>query len=116
MEKVEAASARAWAWFPGRSKFVSNGQQNKDQTILCQVYHTRAMGNDAPSPDFLYTEFFDQVLDCIECPPGFECSNLLVVFALEEKSESGRRCTWPGWGRRYAIKGRRCEDRCTVNV
>jgi hypothetical protein len=97
-------------------KVVSNGLQNKDQSILCQVYHTRAMGNDAPSPDFLYTEFFDQVLDCMECPPGFECSNLLVVFALEEKSESGRRCTWSGWGRRHAIKGRRCEDRCTVNV
>jgi hypothetical protein len=74
-------------------KVVSNGLQNKDQTILCQAYHTRAMGNDAPSPDFLYTEFFDQVLDCMECTPGFECSNLLVVFALEEKSESGRRCT-----------------------
>jgi hypothetical protein len=92
------------------------GQQNKDQTIPCQVYHTRAMGNNAPSPNFFYAEFFDQVLDRMECPPSLECSNLLIVFALEEESESGRRRTWSGWGRGYAIKGRRCEDRCTVNV
>jgi hypothetical protein len=116
MEKVEAASARAWAWFPGEIRTVSNGQQNKGQTILCQIYHTRAMGNDAPSPHFFYTEFFDQVLDCMESPPGLKCSNLLVVFALEEESKSGRRCTWSGWGRRHAIKGRRREDWCTVNV
>src|ERR1700731_3348478 len=114
MEKVEAASARAWAWFPERSKLSAT--VNRTRIRLFPARHTIPMGNDASSPDLLYTEFFDQVLDCMERAPGFECSNLLVVLALEEESESRRRCTWSRWGRRHAIKGRRCEDRCTVNV
>ena len=102
--------------FLGDQKCQQWSTEFRTDYSLLGYTHTRAMGDDAPSPDFLYPEFFDQVLDCMECPPGLECSNLLVVFALEEESESGRRCTWSGWGRRHAIKGRRCEDQCTVNV
>jgi hypothetical protein len=74
------------------------------------------MCNDAPSSDFVYAEFFDQVFDCMESTTGFECANLLVVFAFEEQSESRSGCTWLRWGRRYAIKCRRCKDWRAVDV
>lgn len=122
MERVDAARASAWAWFPccvlASLRFLL--------WIPC-VYRweggsTGAMGNNAPHLDLVFTMGFEEAEEGMECAARFEGADPLVVLAFEEEAEFRARwrlgCGWGGCvrGRGDGVEGLAGEERGAVDV